>query len=101
MASGLASGIRMNDTLSDIGVIRHRPGMYIGDVRDGSGLVHMVWELVANALDEHVAGACTKISITINEDCSGTVQDDGRGIPTHAAAEDALDRAPGGKPCVS
>ncbi len=68
---------------SDIDIIRRRPGMYVGDIRDGSGLTHMIWELFANALDEHVGGSCRAISIAIHEDGSVTVEDDGRGIPTH------------------
>lgn len=60
--------------------IRRRPGMYIGDIRDGSGLVHMLWEVVANALDEHLAGHCDRIAIEVAEDGAIGVEDNGRGI---------------------
>ena len=71
----------MIDFHQDIDVIRRRPGMFIGDVRDGSGLLHMVWELLANTLDEHVRGSCRAVSVEVGEDGSVTVRDDGRGIP--------------------
>lgn len=57
--------------------------MYVGDVHDGSGLHHLLWELVANALDEHLAGRATRVDVIFNEGGSVTVEDDGAGIPTH------------------
>jgi DNA gyrase subunit B len=66
--------------LSALEAVRRRPGMYIGDVRDGSGLHHMLWEVVANALDEHIAGRAKRIRISI-EGQLAEVEDDGRGFP--------------------